>query len=152
MAQYDEHSVEISATAERCYDLVSDITQMGRLSPECTGGRWLSRGRVPAVGARFVGFNRRKLAWWCTLNRVEVAEPGREFAFVTTTTRIRWRYTFAPSDGGTTVTESREEVGPRPLSGRLFARFLLGGLAEHDDEMRAGLAASLDRLRQLAES
>ncbi len=148
----DSVSLTIDATPAALYELVSDVTKMGRLSPECTGGRWLGRAKGPTVGARFVGFNRRGIVWWCTLNKVVIAEPGCDFAFATGGSGIRWRYRFKPTDGvGTVVTESREEWKPRPLSARLFTRFALGGVPEHEDEMRDGMRATLERLRQLAE-
>ena len=35
---------------------------------------------------------------------------------------------------------------------KLFSRIALGGIAEHDDEMRAGMQATLERLKAVAES
>jgi hypothetical protein len=147
----DSVSLDVGAPPERLYEIVSDVTQMGRLSPECTGGRWIGREERPVVGARFLGFNRRGIIWWFTVNRVVAADPGREFAFETSTSGARWRYRFEPAAGGTTVTESRELMDPRPLSARLFTRLFLGGVDEHDDELREGMATSLGRLKALAE-
>lgn len=148
----DRVSVRIAATAEQLYDIVSDVTRMGRLSPECTGGRWLGSKKEPSVGARFVGFNRRGVAWWCTLNRVVAAERGREFAFETGGSGTRWGYEFDEQGDSTTVSESRRAYRPRPLVARAFSKLVLGGADEHDDEMRAGMRATLERLKVLAES
>lgn len=147
----DAVTLRIAAPAERCYALVSDITRMGRLSPECSGGRWIGSVRGPAVGARFLGFNRRGPVRWFTVNRVVVADPGREFAFETRGSATRWVYRFEPDGDGTLVTESRAATGPRPLGARLFAGLLLGGLDEHDEELRDGMRATLERLQGLAE-
>lgn len=148
----DSASVRISAPPEVCYDLVADVTQMGRLSPECTGGRWIGRSKEPVVGARFVGFNRRGRVRWATVNRVVTADPGREFAFETAGSATRWRYRFEPEGDTTIVTESREATKERPLSAQVFSKHLLGGSDEHDDEMRAGMQATLERLKDLAET
>ena len=147
----DSATLHIAAPAERVYDLVSDITKMGRLSPECTGGRWLGRATGPAVGARFLGLNKRGWVRWFTTNEVVAAEPGREFAFDTKQSGTRWRYRMEPEGDGTRVTESREPWRARPLAARLTSRLLLGGVEEHDDELRAGMQATLERLKALAE-
>ncbi len=147
----DEVTLVVEATPERCYQIVSDITQMGRLSPECTGGRWLGRTKRPETGARFIGTNRRGWVRWFTVNRVVAAEPAREFAFVTRGSRTRWGYRFEALDGATSVTESRREAGARPLSARLVARFLLGGGEAHEQEMRDGMRRTLERLKTVAE-
>ena len=147
----DRVSLRIEAPPADLYDIVSDVTRMGRLSPECTGGRWLGSLKQPAVGARFVGFNRRGFAWWCTLNRVVAADPGREFAFETGGSGTRWGYEFDEREGATTVTESRQAFRTRPLVARIFAKIALGGVDGHDDEIRAGIRATLERLKALAE-
>jgi hypothetical protein len=147
----DEVSLRIAAAPQRCFDLVADITKMGRLSPECTGGRWVGRHKEPVVGARFIGFNRRGWVRWSTLNRVVAAERGVEFAFETGGSGTRWRYRFDDDHDGTIVTESREPTRDRPLAARVISKHLLGGVEEHDQEMRDGMRATLERLRELAE-
>ena len=148
----DAVTLRIAASPDRCYELVSDITRMGRLSPECTGGRWVGSVTSPTVGARFLGFNRRGLVRWFTVNRVVAAERGRRFAFETRGSATRWSYRFEPDGDGTLVTESRAPTGPRPLGARIFAGLLLGGLEEHDEELRDGMRATLERLRAAAEA
>lgn len=147
----DEVSVVIDAPADRLYDLVSDVTKMGRLSPECTGGKWLGTADGPAVGARFRGRNRRGPVFWVTTNTVVAANRGSEFAFDTKESAARWRYRFEPEGDATKVTESREIVKRRPLVAKVFSVLLLGGVKDHDDEMRAGMRASLERLKSIAE-
>jgi len=148
----DEVSLRIEAPPQRLYDLVTDVANMGRLSPECIGGRWLDGATGPAVGARFKGTNKRGLARWSTKNAVVAADPGREFAFETQQSGTRWRYRFEPDGTGTIVTESREAWRDRPLVARVFSALALGGVADHDDELRAGMRATLERLREVAES
>jgi uncharacterized protein YndB with AHSA1/START domain len=148
----DEVSLRIAAPPERCYELVSDPAQMGRLSPECTGGRWLRGATGPAVGARFRGRNRRGLARWSTTNLVVEADPGRAFAFETKQSGMRWRYRFEADGDGTVVTESRQPWRSRPMVARAFARVALGGVEAHEDELRAGMRATLERLKTAAET
>ncbi len=148
----DEVSLRIAAPPDRVYAIVTDIAQMGRLSPECTGGKWLDGATGPAVGASFKGTNKRGIARWSTTNRVVEAEPGKAFAFETQQSGTRWTYRLDADGDGTVVTEARTPFKERPLVARLFSKLALGGVAEHDDEMRAGMRATLDRLKAVAEA
>ena len=143
-------SVEIDAPADELYDLVTDVSGMGRFSPECTGGRWLKGADGPAVGARFKGTNRRGRVRWSTVNKVVAAERGREFAFETEGSGARWRYRFERSGDATVVTECREMYKRRPLVASVFV-LLLGGARSHDAEMDDGLGSTLQRLKAFAE-
>jgi uncharacterized protein YndB with AHSA1/START domain len=148
----DAVSMRIEASPERVYEIVTDIAQMGRLSPECTGGRWLDGATAPAVGARFKGHNKRGLARWSTTNEVTDADPGRAFGFKTLQSGYRWSYRMEPDGGGTLVTESREPFRTRPLVAKLFTQFLLGGEDGHTDELRAGIQQTLERVKAIAEA
>src|SRR5438105_1241674 len=103
----DQVSLRIAASPDQIYGLVTDIANMGRLSPECVGGSWLAGATGPAVGARFKGRNKRGIARWSTTNEVVEADPGRAFAFQTQQSGIRWRYELEADGDGTVVTESR---------------------------------------------
>jgi Polyketide cyclase / dehydrase and lipid transport len=52
-----EASIEIHASPEALYDLISDLPRMGEWSPENIGGEWLGGGSGK-VGDRFIGHNR----------------------------------------------------------------------------------------------
>ena len=145
-------SLRIEAPASELYELVTDIANMGRLSPECTGGRWLDGATGPVVGARFKGTNKRGIARWSTTNTVIAAEPGQQFTFRTKDSGTDWSYTFVDDGDGTVVTESRSAWRDRPALAKLFSKLLLGGVEEHDAEMRTGMADTLERLRVLAEN
>ena len=147
----DEASLRIAAPADRVYDIITDIAQMGRLSPECTGGKWIGGATGPAVGASFKGSNKRGMARWSTTNKVVAATPGEEFAFETIQSGTRWTYRLQADGDGTIVTESRAAFKDRPLLARVFSKALLGGVEGHDDEMRAGMQATLERLKAVAE-
>lgn len=148
----DSVSLRIEAAPDALYDLVSDPANMGRLSPECTGGHWLDDATGPAVGARFKGTNKRGFVRWSTKSTVVAAERGKEFAFETGDSGTRWRYTFEPDGSGTIVTESRAASAPYPFIAKAFTTVLLGGVDKHTEELRAGMAATLQRLKDLAEA
>ncbi len=109
-------SVHVEVDPATVYDAVSDVTQMGRWSPENTGARVQQPGTAPYVGMRFVGSNRRGPTRWRTGCVVTAADPGRRFAFDVDRYGVgpvllpiavaSWEYTFQPQDGGTLVTET----------------------------------------------
>ncbi|HSX67521.1 SRPBCC family protein [Nocardioides sp.] len=108
-------SVWIGVPPETAYDAVSDVTQMGRWSPENTGATVARPAAAAYVGMHFVGSNRRGPARWQTRCTVTAAERGRRFAFdvdryglaplLLPVSVASWEYTFEPQDGGTLVTE-----------------------------------------------
>jgi hypothetical protein len=147
----DTVSLRIAAPADRLYALVSDPAGMGRLSPECTGGKWLGGATWPAVGARFRGYNKRGVVRWFTTSTVVAAEPGRHYAFETGDSGTRWGYRFEPDGDGTVVTEYRQASKPYPLLAKVFTTVLLGGVGRHTEELRDGMRATLERLRAVAE-
>ena len=77
--------------------------------------------------------------------------PGEAFAFETQQSGTRWTYRFEPDGDGTIVTESRAAWRSRPLVAKVFSAIALGGVADHDDEMRDGMLATLERLKAVAE-
>jgi hypothetical protein len=108
-----EVSRVIAASPEALYDIVSDLTRMGELSPENTGGMWLHDATGPEVGAEFRGTNSHGTKHWATIAVVERAERGQAFAFRTKVGPIkiaRWAYAFEPVENGTKVTETWDDM------------------------------------------
>jgi hypothetical protein len=145
-------SATIQADARVLYRLVSDVTSMGRWSPENTGGRWLGGADAAVVGARFRGDNRHGWRRWSTLCTVTDAEPGRRFGF-----HVRfgpypisqWTYEFDQRADATVVTESWTDLRPgwmRPLSAPVM------GIRDRAGHNRTGMQATLDALRRAAET
>jgi hypothetical protein len=105
------HQVEVSrvvaASPEQVYWLVADLPNMGRFSPENTGGRWVKGAAGPAVGAKFEGTNSLGKKKWKTLATVTAAQPGKEFAFDVVAAGCKvagWGFVLEATDGGTKVT------------------------------------------------
>ena len=76
---HDSVTVHIDATPDEVWALVSDVTKIGRYSPETFEAEWLGGATGPAVGARFRGHVKRNgkgPVYWspCT---VVASEPGR---------------------------------------------------------------------------
>ena len=73
----------MAASADRVWDLASDITRVGEISPETFEAEWPGGASGPEVGARFRGHVRRNgrgPVYW-TVCTVVACDPGREFAF-----------------------------------------------------------------------
>ena len=134
-------SMQIAAPASTVYDLVADVTNMGRWSPECRTCEWLDEPGV--VGSRFRGRNRSGLMRWTTEARVLTADPGREFSFATLykdDIATRWTYRFE-GDDPTTVTESFEAVDTPPLIALAERLFIRNRQEQLEDGMQRTLAA-----------
>jgi hypothetical protein len=104
-------TVHMEAPAMTIWDLVADVRNTGKFSPEVMEAEWLDGATGPAVGARFRGHVKRNEigpVYW-SMCKVTACEPGREFGFaVMMGDRAvnNWHYAFAPSGDGTDVTES----------------------------------------------
>ncbi len=139
----------IAAPPDVIYDLVSDITQMAKYSPENTGGEWIEGAAGPVVGARFKGSNRLGKATWSTKPTVTVADRGSEFAFkVPGAAGPVWTYRFEATSGGTLVTESVVQTKRSPLPIRLIQR--LNGVTDRAAVLQAGMVTTLDRVATAA--
>jgi uncharacterized protein YndB with AHSA1/START domain len=149
----DEVNIDIAAPPERVWALVTDVTQMGRWSPECHRCEWLDGASGPAVGARFKGWNRRGLMRWSTVSTVVTADEPSHFAWEVDTSKMRWGYRFEPSPGGggTRLTEYRDEVGKKPLYVEIAYKLRLLG-KDPDAIVLNGMRETLARLKAAAES
>ena len=108
---YVSVTVHIAAPPQPIWELVSDVTKIGRYSPETFEAEWLDGATAPVVGARFRGHVKRngKGPTYWTKCTVLASEPGREFAFGVgpgDKPLSVWRYELAPNGDGTDVTES----------------------------------------------
>jgi hypothetical protein len=145
-----ELSIPVEASSERLWALVTDVTLMGRWSPECHRCEWLDGAQGPQVGARFRGHNKRGLLRWSSVATVVADDEPTHFAFEVHPSGMRWGYRFEPKDGGTLVIEYRQKVRETPWWNRLvYAVGLMG--RDPDGTIRAGMAETLDRLKAAAE-
>ena len=148
-------SIEINASPETVWSLVTDMERYGEWSSENTGGYWRkNEDGVPGtgeVGDEFVGINRRGDDEWKALVEIIVREENKAFAFVTggsAMNLIHWRYDIAPTDSGTTLTESWALMNLSPL------------MIEHGDEeiqyraanAKESITATLKGMKAAAES
>src|SRR4051795_10927714 len=109
---HDAVTVHMDAPPETVWALVSDVTQIGRFSPETFEAKWVDGATGPAVGARFRGHVKRNgigPVYWTSCSVTE-CEPGRGFAVGVRAPGQAlnpWSYRLEPAPGGgPDVTES----------------------------------------------
>ena len=148
---HDSVTVHMAAPPEQIWKLISDVTNIGRFSPETFEAEWLEGATGPDVGVRFRGHVRRNgrgPTYW-TVCTITACEPGREFAF-TVDTRGKplntWRYHLEPSGDGTDVTESFQLADVAWL--RLYWK-VLGRLRGRTNAN--GMRTTLERIKAVVE-
>jgi Polyketide cyclase / dehydrase and lipid transport len=135
----------IPTGAEALYDLVADVTNMHRFSPENTDAVWLNGATGPSVGAKFKGSNQLGKAKWSTKPTVTAADRGRRFAFkVPGAAGTEWTYEFEPVETGTRVTESVTQVKASPAIIRYIQR--RNGVTDRAANLSDAMTVTLDRI------
>ena len=149
----DSVTVHMSASPQRVWELVSDITNTGKFSPETFEAEWLDGATGPDVGVRFRGHvkrNGRGPMYW-TVCRITACEPGKEFAFDVVGPGDKavnsWGYRFAAAGDGTDVTEWFQLAPRLPLK---IYWALLGKLRGRTNA--EGMRTTLERIKAVAES
>lgn len=144
--------VDIAASPEAVYALITDLATLAELAEETASMRW-RRGSAAVPGAQFRGTNRNGWRRWSTVCTVTDAEPGARFAFdVRFPPGIpvsRWQYDIAPSESGCRVTESTWDRRPAWFRGPAG---LATGVPERTVANTEHIQATLLRLKQRAES
>jgi hypothetical protein len=103
-------SIDIACSPEEAFKVVTDLPNMGRFSPENTGGEWIGGATGPSVGASFKGTNNREKDSWFTVAKVVTYEPPSHFVFDIRFKKVfkvaRWEYDVESAPGGCRVTET----------------------------------------------
>ncbi|WP_213450421.1 SRPBCC family protein [Rhizomonospora bruguierae] len=161
--------IEVSASPERVYSVVSDLTRSGEWSPECRGGQWIA-GEAATVGAVFRGENLRPddvVAWaplirgvWYTECQIVAAEPGRTFRWAMRThtgenQQSVWGFDIEPREAGAVLTH-HFRMGPATEGIRKIVkdldepdrkRFVVDWTAK----LEGDLAETLHRIKEVIE-
>ncbi len=152
---HHDESLDIAASPEALYDLVSDVTRTGEWSPVCRSCWWDDEAEAGRVGAWFHGRNETPDRTWETRSQVSVADRGSEFAWIVGGDLVRWQFVMTPTGTGgeTTLTESWAYL---PGGIALFEeKFGDRAQAEIDDRTRQaldGIPRTLARIKEIAEA
>lgn len=154
---FGEASVDIAATAEDVWSLISDINLPARFSNEFQGALWIDV-EGPSLGARFVGRNQLGEWHWETMCTIHVYEPMRSFGWVVgdeEDATARWRFDVAPTERGVDLT-MWAEMGPGPSGVVSRIRKYPDREAEIIDRRLdmwlANMAATVNGIKELAEA
>jgi hypothetical protein len=152
MAETHAEATEtIAADAHTLYALVSDLSQMGRWSPEAVGGKWIKGAAGPTVGAKFHGNNKSGWRRWSTTAEITEAEPGKRFAFHVSSAGVPvadWSYDFASVGDSTIVVENWTDLRPGWLD-RLSKPVM--GVPDRAVHNQRNMALTLTALKQAVE-
>jgi uncharacterized membrane protein len=147
-------TVAMNAPAQQVWQLVADVRNTGKFSPEVIEAEWLDGATGPSLGAKFRGHVRRNEigpVYWTTC-RVTACEPGREFGFAVLMGDRpvnNWHYRFAPGDGSPGMTEVTESF--RMNDGLFTTLFgLLGGQLRRRRNIR-DMRKTLERIKAAVE-
>ncbi|RNL63204.1 SRPBCC family protein [Nocardioides marmoriginsengisoli] len=136
----------MAAAPEKVWAVLADLGRMPEFSPELRKAFVLGR---PGLGANIIGINRRKAVAWPTTSKVVRWEPNQAVAWKTRESGATWVYELEPTATGTKVSGRR--VLPAYTVATKLMGPLIGGAAGHDDELNAGIAATLERIKAAVE-
>jgi uncharacterized protein YndB with AHSA1/START domain len=154
----------VAARPEQVWDLVGDVTQVGRWSPECIRAAWLGEPGRPQPGARFTGHNRFPNGFEYEVTCVVTeADRPRAFAWVVLDDSAdpacpssSWRYRIDPLPGGGSFVQQRFTQGPGASYLREAAAMAPNRatriIAARLDMLQANMSATLHAMKLAAES
>ena len=144
-----EATTEIAAPPAVVWDLVSDLRNMARWSPQTM--KSILRG-ANGEGARFFNLNRKGLLVWPTQSKVVRFVEGTEIAWRVKENFTVWSLRLEPTaDGGTRVVQRREAPeGISDVSVNL-TKVAFGGVPKFNETLRADMQRTLTRIKADAE-
>ncbi|MGV9795701.1 SRPBCC family protein [Gordonia sp. NPDC003422] len=150
-AELIEESVDIDATPEKVWAVISDLKRMGEWSPQCV--KMIIRGGDVDLDTKTININRRGALVWPTTSKVVRFEPNKTIGWRVTENNTVWSYSITPSENGVKLTERREAPGGKTskISFTLVERFM-GGNDNFDVELKAGMAETLGKIKKAAEA
>ncbi|MCX4098999.1 SRPBCC family protein [Nocardia sp. alder85J] len=144
-----EATVDISASPEQVWQVLSDLKRMPEFSP--TTKRMIPLG-TPAAGTWTININRVEGKYvYPTTSRIVRYEPNREFAFRMNENGVVWSYTLEPIETGTKLVERRDIPNGVRRPVRMLINAFLGGEQQFEAELVRGMNETLERIKATAE-
>ena len=138
----------VDAPPASVWALVGDPARIGEISPECYRISWLGGATGPAVGARFVGWNRKGILRWPTTSTVAELEPQRHVSWdvdVLGQSVARWSFTVEPDGAGLVITQRWRDR--RTKVAEIVGKSRTGDSPSHN---RRGMEQTLDTVARRA--
>ncbi|MFF2107263.1 SRPBCC family protein [Rhodococcus sp. ACS1] len=149
MATTLEASIDIDATPQDVWAVVSDLKRMGEWSPQCRKMRVL--GGVVEEGTKTVNINRKGFLVWPTTSKVVKFQPNKAIAFRILENRTIWSYELEPTASGTKVIERREAPTGTSKVSQFLVKTVLGGNEDFEVDLVNGMNTTLARIKSAAE-
>ncbi len=141
--------VDVPATPEQVWAVLTDVTRIGEWSHECRTAKWVDGADRAAVGAKFRGSNKVRFNRWSKKCTITDLEPARRFVYDTGVDMMGgptvWTFTLEPTEVGCKVTQSFKIDNLPKAAGWMISKML----PEHADRSQA-LREDLERLGVLA--
>ncbi len=147
--QLIDGSIDIDAPPTAVWALVSDLKRMGEWSPQCR--KMFVLGRGVKLGTRTFNINRQGKLRWPTSAKVVAFEPDHKIAFRILENRTVWTYDLEETAIGTRLTESRTTPRGVAKAPNLAIEKVMGGTDKFEDELKAGIRQTLERIKTVAE-
>lgn len=145
-------SLEIAASPERVWALLTDLSRMPEWSPQCHKMIVRGKDKTLRVGTTTFNINRRGVLFWPTRAKIKEFDAPRRFAFKIAENGTTWSYDLEPTETGTKVTERRH--APEGVSdvSNFLTKNILGGTEGFEEELEAGMLQTLSRIKAAAEA
>lgn len=147
-----EVSIEISASPNEVWDVVSDLTRMPEWSPQTR--KTIIRGRPIRVGSRMINVNRRDVRVWATRGTVVTFDPGQRIAWKIAENHSIWSFELhgLADNTRTKLVETRDVSGDTTKISKVLIDKFLGGEENFEKELTAGMRQTVQRIRLAVES
>jgi len=151
--------VDISASVDRVWELVSDITLMPGFSTELEYVEWAQGFDGPTLGAQFLGRNRHPaIGEWTTRSHIVAFDPPRVFGWAVGdpgNPAAIWRFELTPTADGTRLVYTAG-IGP----GRSGVSMMIERDPDRAEQIirsrlrqfTTGMAATIAGIKELAEN
>ncbi|MBY6414242.1 SRPBCC family protein [Rhodococcus sp. BP-252] len=149
MSKTLEASIDVDASPDKVWAIVSDLKRMGEWSPQCKLMKVF--GGDVRKGTTTLNVNKKGLLVWPTTSKVVDFEPNKSIAFRVNENKTIWSYTLTPKDGGTTVVEKREAPTGTSAVSTFLVKNVLGGIEQFDVELVDGMNRTLQRIKTESE-
>ncbi len=143
-----ESSIDIAATPEQVWAVVSDLKRMPEWSPNCR--KMLVLG-TPKVGTFSINVNRDGWKVWPTTARIVRFEPNKAVAFKVLENGLTWSFDIEPTPTGSTLVQRRTDSADATLFAKAVLRVTMGGIDNVDETGVRGMSTTLDRIKQAVE-
>lgn len=145
-------SIDIDASPEEVYALLTDLGALAEIGEEVVAHRWLGKTKAAVPGAKFIGMNKNRFYRWGTVATITEAAPATQFGFHVAFGPIavsHWRYDITPAGEGCRVTESTWDRRPRWFTA---VGGLTTGVKERASHNQRSIEGTLRKLKARAEA